>query len=228
MHELEDMTIVVPFPALWDGPKFMAPDLPWAADHFAERVSGVPYNPPPSAARWPHAVRGNADHTTATKYDHTYPERFWPTHAGHDHVATIGLRNIGEICGGTPGVRFHYGDLPVWFPEDTGAERDGKAIRVPCTLGYHFMIRDGELSCRYYLRSCDVYRHLNNDVYMASRLMAWVADAVNHYTALEYDNDPGHLCPPMPPDVTVGRLIVHVASLHLFVADVHKLKERMS
>jgi hypothetical protein len=243
MHEMEDMTIVVPHPATWDGPMFMAPDLPWASDHFNERVSGIPYNPPPSAARWPHAVRGNADHTTGTEYDHTYPERFWPRHAGNRYPVTY---NAGK---NTPhhGIRFDYGDLsdvvallvrdrgtrqaylPVWFPEDTGAERDGKPIRVPCTLGYHFMIRNGELSCRYYLRSCDVYRHLNNDIYMASRLMGWVADAVNHYTALDFDEDHaehnGNTC---PPDVTVGRLLIHVASLHLFVADVPKLKERMS
>lgn len=249
MHELEDMTIVVPFPALWDGPMFMAPDLPWAEDHFNERVSGIPYNPPPSAAEWPYAVRGNADHMTATRYDHTYPERFWPRRAGavrgsHGRMFTL----YGDMTGDDrQGIRFEYGDLsdvvallvrdrhtrqaylPVWFPEDTGAERNGKAIRVPCTLGYHFMIRDGELSCRYYLRSCDVYRHLNNDVYMASRLMSWVANAVNHYTALDFDEDHaehnGNTC---PPDVSVGRLLVHVASLHLFVADVPKLKARMS
>jgi hypothetical protein len=251
MHEMEDVTIVVPYPSLWDGPAFMAPDLPWAEDHFNERVSGVPYNPPPSAARWPHAVRGNADHTTGAEYDHTYPERFWPRRAGtkcpSPEECMSRCEGKGQGHYDHRGIRFAYGDLsdvvallvrdrgtrqaylPVWFPEDTGAEHNGKAIRVPCTLGYHFMIRDGELSCRYYLRSCDVYRHLNNDIYMASRLMAWVADAVNHYTALIFDEDyaehNGKTC---PPDVTVGRLIVHVASLHLFVADVHKLKERMS
>jgi hypothetical protein len=241
MHELEDMTIVVPLPALWDGPMFMAPDLPWAEDHFNERVSGIPYNPPPSAAEWPHAVRGNADHTTGTEYDHTYPERFWPRFANEGQTRPNGR----QVFVPHNGIRFEYGNLsdvvallvrdrgtrqaylPVWFPEDTGAERDGKAIRVPCTLGYHFMIRDGELSCRYYLRSCDVYRHLNNDVYMAARLIAWVADAVNHYTALDYDE--GQLpISPIPADITPGRLVMHIASLHLFVADVPKLKERMS
>jgi hypothetical protein len=29
------------------------PNLPWAEDHFQERISGMPLNPPPSQAWWP-------------------------------------------------------------------------------------------------------------------------------------------------------------------------------
>ena len=177
-HELEDVTLV------WDQlPRDMDTIVPginhsWADDHYLERVSGIPHNPAPSAASWPYAVRGNGDHTTAQGvYDHTYPERFWPKHAGHNHGGPPS--DVDMVCGGTPGIRFHYGDLndvvdmlvrspltrqaylPVWFPEDTGAV---DKQRVPCTLGYHFMIRDGRLTTRYYIRSCDAYRHMSNDI----------------------------------------------------------------
>jgi len=242
-HELEDVTIVVDEipadPSSWANT--LNPNLPWAEDHFLERVSGFPYNPAPSHLNWPYAVRGNAMHTDAAdKFDHTYPERFWPRHAGHDHPPVASkswvdpisgvpvLTTIEDRCGGTPGIRFHYGDLsdvvdllvrspltrqaflPVWFPEDTGAV-DGQ--RVPCTLGYHMMIREGKLTIRYYIRSCDIYRHFTNDVYMAGRLAQWVCDEVNRRSQQ-------HIATP-------GSLVMHVSSLHMFVADERKMRAKV-
>lgn len=59
------------------------PNLPWAEDHFQERVSGEPLNPPPSNEWWPFAQRGNAAHKgDGVKFSHTYPERFWPKYTG--------------------------------------------------------------------------------------------------------------------------------------------------
>lgn len=238
------------------------PDLPWAEEHFSERVSGIPHNPPPSHEVWPYAVRGNDDHLIAgLMFDHTYPERFWPRHAGgcHDSYAFApdgsvqavdrhGQGDVTQVCSGRHGIRFDYGDLsdvvnllvrspltrqaylPVWFPEDTGASahkghydshRDGdpSPIRVPCTLGYHFMIRDGSLSTRYYIRSCDAYRHMLNDIYMACRLTQWMVDQVltgrgHNKECLHYD------------ELIPGSLIMHISSLHVMVGDAVKLKER--
>jgi len=238
-HELEDVSVV------WDripqtpgGLYNMVPmiDGQWASEHFEERVSGLPLNPAPSHTRWPYAVRGNADHTdAATRFDHTYPERFWPKHAGHDHDA-LGERwreAVDNFCGGTPGVRFHYGDLndvvdllirnpltrqaylPVWFPEDTGAV-DGQ--RVPCTLGYHFMQRGGRLSVRYYLRSCDLYRHFSNDVFFCAALVHWICNKVSEKTV---NRDQFiHFRP--------GGMVMHISSLHAFVGDEKKLKDRIN
>lgn len=239
-HELEDVTIVIDqLPKSSTGLANVIPhvDEQWASEHFWERVSGHPHNPAPSAVRWPYAVRANGDHTDdAGTYDHTYPERFWPKHAGHRHRAEwTSHENLDDICGGTPGIRFHYGDLddvvlllarspltrqaflPVWFPEDTGAV-DGQ--RVPCTLGYHFMIRGGKLSVRYYIRSCDIYRHLSNDLYLAGRLAQWMVKRVNARTNLEFGvDDPGGF--------EVGKLVMHITSLHMFVADRAKMKARL-
>lgn len=244
-HELQDVTIYIgQIPSDVRGlQEFLHPDLPWAEEHFQERVSGIPYNPAPSHVRWPYAVRSNSDHTDTTgRFDHTYPERFWPKHAGDCHagyaytkdggvqaVDVHGQGDVDDVCGGRPGIRFHYGDLsdvvdllvespltrqaylPVWFPEDTGAV---DKQRVPCTLGYHFMVRDGRLSCRYYIRSCDVYRHLTNDVYLACRLMQWVVEQVNHRGGWDTP-------------LTTGALIMRISSLHMFAGDVDTMIKRV-
>lgn len=159
------------------------PNLPWADDHFLERVSGKPLNPPPSHKIWPFAQAGNSQFISDEKFDHTYPERFWPKYANMN-------------CG-TPrsGIRFSYGDLkdtilklesdpftrqaflPIWFPEDTGK---GANVRVPCTLGYHFMIRDGRLDIKYIMRSTDMLRHYQDDIYLCYRLALYVLETLAH------------------------------------------------
>ena len=47
------------------------PNLPWADDHFEERVCGLPLNPPPSHVNWPFAQRGNEKFGGTTKFSHT-------------------------------------------------------------------------------------------------------------------------------------------------------------
>lgn len=235
-HELEDVSLV------WDQvPKdfrevFPHIDLEWAREHFAERVSGEPLNPAPSHERWPYAVGGNARHMQDKVFDHTYPERFWPQHAANrgrpytgwnDPVSGVPVLSANQE--GMYGIRFRYGDLsdvadllarspltrqaflPVWFPEDTGAHH---GQRVPCTLGYHFMQRGGLLSIRYYLRSCDVYRHLSNDVYFTHRLLAWMCNQVEERSQGKIVMDP-------------GKMVIHITSLHAFAGDKKKIEERI-
>lgn len=182
------------------------PNRDWADEHFAERVSGIPYNPPPSHVRWPYAQKSNAEHVDeTTKFSHTYPERFWPKGVKSGRwesveAANFGLRfaygDLGDLVNllrDRPGTRQAY--LPVWYPEDTGAVSEQ---RVPCTLGYHFLVRNGELKVVYYIRSCDFFRHFRDDVYLAARLGMWVADQIG---------------------VRATRLVMHVSSMHVFAAE---------
>lgn len=240
-HEITDVTIRYDVPLyLTDLKEDVQPDLPWAEDHFFERASMQPLNPPPSAARWPWAVRSNADHLRVLddagdtlgdipRFDHTYPERYWPKQA---NVTCPSPEECMSDCihlklNRHHGIRFDYGDLsdvvnllirspltrqaylPVWFPEDTGAVL---GQRVPCTLGYHFMIRRDMLNCWYYIRSCDILRHFRNDVYLTARLMQWVADLVR---AQAKSRDVFHLLP--------GQMVMVISSLHAFTGDVPKL-----
>lgn len=177
------------------------PNLPWAEDHFQERISGLPLNPPPSHVYWPFAQKNNAEHMSEQKFSHTYPERMWPLFArdgfSAGDTAMRGIRygygdlkDVIRLLLERPGTRQAY--LPIWFPEDTGAI---EGQRVPCTLGYHFLIRGGKLKVVYYIRSCDFYRHFRDDVYMAARLGQWVAEEVN---------------------VEVSHLVMHISSMHVF------------
>jgi hypothetical protein len=199
--------------------KGISPNLPWADDHFAERVGGKPLNPPPSEAWWPYAQAGNAAHKEGEQFSHTYPERMWPKHAGHKshwcepHCLYGGFNR---------GVRYNYGDLgdvvnqlrresttrqaylPIWFPEDTGAVQ---GQRVPCTLGYRFIYRD-RLDITYDIRSCDFIRHFRDDVYMAARLCHWVAEQVDEANLIGGK-----------PEMRPGRLIMNITSLHAFAGD---------
>lgn len=228
----------------------------WADEHFLERVGGEPLNPPPSHERWPWSRHNaNHQEGVLHQFSHTYPERIWPRHAGEvkchggytsgdpvEAVDKYGLADDGrQVCNGRSGIRFEYGDLqdvvdllvrspmtrqaflPIWFPEDTGAVHKQ---RVPCTLGYHFMVRNGKLSCRYYMRSCDLIRHFPDDVYMAGRLMQWVCGQVNaerYGDTRATDGSPED--PPGFQAIEPGNLVMHIASLHAFTGDKHKLTE---
>ncbi len=211
------------------------PNLPWADDHFEERVGGVPLNPPPSASTWPFAQAGHADHTNdAGQFSHTYPERFWPKHASHPESTCnvdIQAEDEEEFCdhgGPNSGIRYNYGDLqdvvnllkgdhhtrqaylPIWFPEDTGTV-DGQ--RVPCSLGYHFMIRAGLLHVTYMIRAVDFWRHFADDVYMAVRLGQWVRDEIESGQEA---------------NIGMGNLTMHTMSMHCFAGDMDAVRARNS
>lgn len=246
-YELEDISIKLEeLPTdMATAQELIQPDLPWAEDHFQERVSGVPHNPAPSHNWWPYAVRGNADHTFRGKFDHTYPERFWPREAGLDFSMFPAMARGVKHQFQHRGIRFEYGDLmdvaallvrsphtrqaylPVWFPEDTGAV---SGQRVPCTLGYHFMIRGGQLTTRYFMRSCDVYRHMVNDVYLAVRLTQWMCEKINSIVETGIEESDRSPSAPGVSDVLAqnplvpGALVMHISSLHGFVGDRAKLE----
>lgn len=189
------------------------PNLPWAEDHFLERIGGEPLNPSPSEAWWPFARKGNEEHKVHDhKFSHTYPERFWPRFANEGGKCDDSGRVIAVPI---VGIRFQYGDLvdlltilhhnswsrqaylPIWFPEDLTAARLGK--RVPCSMGYHFIrTSSGRLDCVYAMRSCDVVRFYRDDIYMAGRLLQFVAEST---------------------DMQPGKLVTHIDNLHCFPGD---------
>ena len=155
------------------------PNLPWADEHFFERVGGLPLNPPPSHVNWPFAQKNNEKFGGNSRFSHTYPERIWPKYASDEPNTKLS------------GIRFDYGDLgdvidllekepftrqaflPIWFPEDTGVTH---GERVPCTIGYHLMRRGNWFHISYFIRSCDYIRHFRDDIYLAIRKLMWVLE----------------------------------------------------
>lgn len=226
-HELSNVVLTMNAPTLkQDAQRDLEPNLPWAEDHFQERVGGKPLNPAPSEAWWPFAQQGNKEHKDGVVFSHTYPERMWPKRANSGEIMQFPNGRQAEInCG----IRYAYGDLndlvnllvrepftrqaylPIWFPEDTGAV---DAQRVPCSLGYHFIRRGVYLDCQYYMRSCDLFRHFTDDVYMAVRLMQWVCQSL-----WERDDQLNQEYYPF-----VGNLTMYISNLHCFRGDEHRLK----
>jgi hypothetical protein len=225
--ELQNVAFELPIPTTQEAlVAQVSPNMPFAEAQFQDRVSGNPLNPPPSEKLWPWYHHLDDD-KSGGKYSHTYPERFWPRYADG------GREQRNGVIGPHRGIRFKYGDLsdvvsllcrspwtrqaylPVWFPEDTGAAH---GERVPCTLGYHFLLREGRLHCTYFIRSCDFFRHFPDDVYMAARLCQWVEEEC--YTrSIEAPNAWTHVVP--------GSLTMHMVSLHIFEAERSRLEKEV-
>lgn len=189
------------------------PSLPWADDHFHERVAGRPVNPGETWRSWPYALSADKFRTEEEKFTHTYMERYWPREAGELEQYPSGIRyGYGDLSdvvmqlSDEPDTRQAY--LPVWFPEDTGAKHKG---RVPCTLGYHFIMRDDKFDCTYYLRSCDFVRHFRDDIYLTVRLQLYILDLLKRMGSKDWET------------IKPGQFIMHMTSLHMFKNDYRRL-----
>lgn len=215
--------------------KAILPNLPWADQHFIkERISGQPINPGATWRLWPYSRSADTHRREGEEdpqFDHSYAERYWPKYAGRTPGGD--LRQVeGDPNFGGPhfGIRFEYGDLqdllnllandpltrqaylPVWFPEDLAAAVQAK--RVPCTLGYHFILREGKLHVIYPMRSCDFIRHFRDDVYLTLRLLHWILINLRAKS-------------PQPwRDIKTGTFTMHITSLHLFESDREILRKQ--
>lgn len=78
------------------------------------------------------------------------------------------------------------------FEEDID-RLDGHA-RIPCSMYYDFLIRDGKLHICYHERSSDFIQHFGNDVWLAWNLMEYMVELVNkNLTGLDDEIEPGYL-----------------------------------
>jgi len=183
------------------------PNLPWADDHFLERVGGEPLNPGEQYKNWPFYTPGSFKE--GGKFTHTYMERFWPQHISGIRYQYGDLNDVISLLLRDPLTRQAF--FPIWFPEDTGAVHGG---RVPCTLGYHFLLRNEKLHIFYPIRSCDLFRHFQDDLYLACRLLLWVLDRL-HLTSTSWDF------------VTPGDITMSIYSLHIFAREVDMLRDKI-
>ena len=195
------------------------PNLPWADDHFLERVGGKPLNPGEQYKNWPFWTESDAATESAEIslhdgfFSHTYMERFWPHIKDQDRgfkgirYRAGDLNDVVDLLWEDPYTRQAY--VPIWFPEDTGARH---YHRVPCTIGYFFIMRNRKLHMRYHIRSCDLTRYLRDDIYMAVRLMLWMLDRLRT-RELSYDAEQLWV------DVQPGEFHMDIDSLHIFGRD---------
>lgn len=198
MIELYDVSLT--FYNTEDPIKEFNPDLPWAEDHFKERINGQPINPGNEYVNWPYyrGIDNDMLFRHTGQFSHNYMERYW--------------------CKGLYGRRFEYGDLndvidrikanpytrqaflSVWHPED----QSNHGERVPCTIGYWFYMQNGKLDIKYLIRSCDAYRHFRNDCYMTYRLLEHVASAAQ---------------------LPIGNMKIWIGSFHCFKSDMYAINK---
>jgi hypothetical protein len=194
---------------LLDMTRLIKPNQPWSDIHFEERVGGKPLNPGESYKMWPFYAQDNSVRKHNEKFSHTYMERFWPKKAGFwptiegiNRGTTFDygdLNDLVDLMKRDPGTRQAY--LPIFFPEDTGSV---SGQRVPCTLGYHFQMNGNQLDLVYHIRSCDYYRHLRDDIYLAMRLALWVKNHLN-------------------PEIILGEFCMFISNLHIFENEISRL-----
>jgi len=230
-REIFDVNFSVPLSGIEDLDHWRrdtAANVPWADDHFLERVGGEPINPGIEWANWPwgKSARG---HLSQGRFNHNYMERLWPKFARRTDDGRLPMGpSVGrKYPDGDKrpkfGIAHGYGDLwdlvellakekntrqayiPLFFPEDTGISDGGRKV---CTLGYQIIVRDDKAAIWYPLRSCDLIRHWPDDCYLAVRLLLWVIDQCRRLNPKAWN------------DVVPWTYSMHMTSLHIFESDV--------
>lgn len=141
------------------------PTQPWADLEFLERIDPEFVNP---GIAW--AARKDiwSEFLHNGRFAYTYGERIGD-----------GVDNIIKEIMVRPDSRQLY--LGIWDP-NIDSHRMGGEQRVPCSLGYLFQVREDKLNMTYFMRSCDYATHMQNDIYLANRLMDYVADHTGYET----------------------------------------------
>jgi len=124
------------------------------------------------------------------RFDYTYSERIGGTRVGHI------IRTLSNDSGSRQAF------LPIFWQTDMIFT--GGAQRIPCSLGYQFNIRQGKLHLTYLQRSCDFVTHWANDVYMAWKMLEFVAEQLQ---------------------VPVGYFHHMIISFHIYKTDVERFQE---
>ena len=77
----------------------------------------------------------------------------------------------------------------------------GGIKRIPCSMYYQFLLRNGELNLFYTMRSCDFLKHFAGDVALALMLLDYVAEKIG---------------------CKIGTFTHFIGSLHAFYIDLEK------
>ena len=222
LHRIEDLNY-------WRGD--ILPNLPWADDHFLERVCGDPLNPGEQWKHWPWSDSADKFRQSG-RFNHNYMERLWPKFARRTEDGNLPVRGFLR---GYPevdkrpkfGIGHSYGDLqdlvellseemytrqayiPLFFPEDTGKGDGGRKV---CTLGYQIIVRCDQAHIWYPMRSCDFIRHWADDCYLAVRLLIWIIEQCR-----KRNSNWEHISP--------GTFSMHATSFHIFENDYIELQK---
>jgi len=144
-------------PSLRKMVEYMKGNLEWAEAEAADRVASQYINPGETHKLlpvWEQFLRDG-------QFAYTYNERF------REQLPQL-IRELKIRPNTRQAILTMYDrhqDMNNWGGKD----------RVPCSLTYQFYIRGGRLYLIYTMRSCDFLTHFCHDVYLAARLLEYVA-----------------------------------------------------
>lgn len=160
----------------------------WAEEEFMERVSPLYVNP---GSAW--RIRGDLWEQFLNefkRFDYSYNNRMF-----------LSLNSTIAELRKNPDSR--QAIINVWDAQIDPVNIGGKA-RVPCSMYYQVLVRGGKVNIIYNQRSADVVTHFGNDVFLAWKLM--------EYVAREIGMQPGYL-------------FHNIGSLHAYKKDWPQLKQ---
>jgi len=96
-------------------------------------------------------------------FDYTYSERFY----GHRQP-----QNVVEELQKHPNSR--QGIVSI-YDQSYDSFRIGKK-RIPCSMYYQFLVREGKVNIVYTMRSCDFLTHFGADVWLAFEFQNWMCE----------------------------------------------------
>lgn len=179
----------------------------WADAEFQERITfepnGEPWNP---GEAWKLRRDLWEQFLVNGRFDYTYPERIWNQlylYGSTSFNCDSAMQSVIELLKRDNDTRKAV--LPIFHGTDLRFLDGSK--RIPCSMYYDFLIRQngkGEkvLHICYHQRSSDFAQHFGNDIYLAWRLMEYVAQEVG---------------------VKPGYLYHTIDSLHIYKKDWHFL-----
>jgi thymidylate synthase len=153
----------------------------WLKAEFKERVSGFPLNPGSAWKErqevWEQFLEKSGG------FSYTYPERMW-------YQLNHNIKELREH----PTTR----QAIIQIHNRQEDQENMSSRRIPCSMFYQFLIRNGKLDIIYVMRSSDFATHFQNDIHLAMDLQQWMADKVK---------------------VPAGKFIMFVSSLHIYKKD---------
>ena len=143
---------------------------PWADEEFKERITDPEtvggFINPGEAWKLRDNIWGEFFHNG--KFGYSYNELIW----NNDQFNKI-VNRLKE----DPDSRQLW--ISLWDPT-RDPDLLGGVSRVPCSLGYGIQVREGKLNMHYVMRSCDFSTHFPNDVYLAIKLLEYVAEITGY------------------------------------------------
>lgn len=137
------------------------PTQPWADADWVERMGGALGKPVNPGTAWELRPEVWEEFLHDGRFSYSYAERL----AQFDQV-----KNVIRALKKDKNSRQLY--VSMWHPTDSlklGQDR------VPCSLGWLFQHRRGQLDVTYMMRSCDFHTHFQNDIFMTMKLQELIA-----------------------------------------------------